>query len=57
MTSPKPQAVYRGWTVTTSPTRPVTGTWRAERHGVGMCAGTYEALKRMIDTRIEEKRT
>lgn len=47
---------YKGWTVTYSDKRPVTGIWRAERFGVGMCAGSLEALQRMIDTRIAEAR-
>ena len=45
---------YRGWAISYSAARPVTGQWRAERFGVGMCAGTRDALIRMIDTRADE---
>ena len=46
---------YRGWTITYSAARPVTGLWRAEQFGVGMCAGTEAALKRMIDVKVTER--
>jgi hypothetical protein len=46
---------YKGWKITYSANRPVTGTWRAERHGVGMCAGTREALQRMVDAKVSER--
>jgi len=42
---------YRGWRITFDRYRPATGTWRAERHGVGMCNSTLESLKRMVDVR------
>lgn len=40
-----------GWTIHRGPAHPVTGQWRARRHGVGMSAGTYEALVSMIRLR------
>ena len=48
--------VYRGWAVTFDRYRPVTGLYRAERHGVGLCAGDLPALKRMVDVRVNETR-
>lgn len=45
--------MYRGWKITYDRYRPVTGVWRAEKHGVGMCAGNLAQLHRMIDTRVE----
>lgn len=47
---------YASWDVTYSAARPVTGTWRAERHGVGMCAGSKAGIERMIDIRNAEER-
>jgi len=47
---------YKGWLVSFSHNAPVTGKWRAERFGVGMCAGTAEQLQRMIDVKTEERR-
>jgi hypothetical protein len=46
---------YRGWSMGYSARAPVTGAWRATRHGVGMCAGTADALKRMIDAKHAEE--
>jgi hypothetical protein len=46
---------YRGWSISFSDARPVTGKWRAERHGVGMGAGTEDALYRMIDAKVADK--
>lgn len=45
--------MYRGWKITDHGEgyHPVTGRWRAERHGVGMGANTEEMLLRMIDNR------
>ena len=48
------QASHRGWSLSCSKLRPVTGIWVAERRGVTMCAGTEEAIKRMVDTRVCE---
>jgi hypothetical protein len=45
---------YKGWTITFNENRPVTGTWRAERFGVGMCASSLESLQHMIDIRVRE---
>lgn len=42
---------YKGWTISYSAARPITGQWRAVRHGVSISAGTRAALLRMIDTR------
>lgn len=47
--------VYRGWRITYDPLRPVTGTWRAARYGVGMCNNSEESIRRMVDTKVEEK--
>lgn len=49
------QKKYRGWTYNYDGRRPVTGVWRAERHGVGMCAGNEASLKKMIDVRVTEE--
>jgi len=48
---------YRGWLITYSAARPVTGKWRAERAGVGMGAGSEDALYRMINTRVNMEET
>ena len=43
---------YKGWKIYYYP---VGGQhWRAEQYGVGMCANSEEALKRMIDIRVKE---
>ena len=47
--------VYRGWRITYDPLRQVTGTWRADRYGVGMCNNSEEFIRRMVDTKVEEK--
>lgn len=46
---------YRGWKIDYCPNQPVTGQWRASQYGVGMCAGNEEALRRMIDQKIQER--
>lgn len=46
---------YRGWWISYGSKRPVTGTWRATRYGVGMCAGSREALVRMIDQKVNDE--
>jgi hypothetical protein len=40
---------YRGWTLDFNPQRPRTGTWKAQRYGVSMCAASLTALQAMID--------
>lgn len=50
-------AYYRGWEISFNDSLPVTGKWRAERFGVGMCAGTEAAILRMIDTKTAEEKT
>jgi len=45
---------YRGWNISYSQTRPVTGVYVAERFGVTMCAGSRVAIERMVDVRILE---
>ena len=45
---------YRGWTIAFGENLPLTGRWTTVSFGVVMCAGTEEAIKRMIDTRIRE---
>ena len=49
--------MYRGYAVTFNRTRPVTGQWRAERFGVGMCAGSEDALRRMVDQKLADHPT
>lgn len=46
------QKQYRGYVVRFGPAAPVTGRWTASRFGVFICAGTEDALKKMIDQRI-----
>lgn len=46
---------YRGWRCWEDMSRPVTGRWRAERRGVGLCGGTQAAVCRMIDRRCDEE--
>lgn len=45
---------YKGWLISYSPNRPVTGTWRAERFGVGMGHNSEEAVKSMVDRKYFE---
>jgi len=45
---------YLGWTIFFDPTKPVTGNYRARKWGVGLCAGSYEALIRMIRNKEED---
>lgn len=40
---------YRGWKITFDSNRPVTGLWRAEKAGVGVCHNSYEAVKHLVD--------
>lgn len=51
---------YKGWLISYNPNNPVTGTWRAERFGVGMCHNSEAAVKRMVDYKVykaqEERR-
>lgn len=47
--------VHKGWHVTGDRAAPVTGRWKASRHGIGMCAGSYEELVDMIDRRVAEE--
>lgn len=47
---------YRGWIITFSENRPITGQWRAERFGVGLCNNSLESVKRMIDKKKEEEK-
>lgn len=42
---------YRGWHIYPGPEHPVTGQWRARRHGVTMGGNTLEMLRSMIDQR------
>lgn len=46
---------YRGWTIGYSTSAPVTGQWRAVRHGVSVCAGSYDSLIAMLKLREEEE--
>ena len=45
---------YMGWRITADKRRPVTGTWSAVKFGVGLCAGTYDALVAMIAAKEKE---
>lgn len=45
---------YKGYTIYEHHGAPVTGRWRAEHFGVGMCNSTREGLMRMIDQRVRE---
>lgn len=45
---------YKGYRITHDPARPVTGTWRADRYGVGMCNNSEESIRRMVDTKVFE---
>jgi hypothetical protein len=47
-------STYRGWTITWSASRPVTGTYRAERFGVTLSASSRAAIERMVDQRIRD---
>lgn len=47
-------AIYRGWRINYSASRPVTGQFRAERAGVGLCASTRSALEMMVDAKNQE---
>lgn len=46
---------YHGWWITFNITRPLSGQWRAEKFGVGMCNSSYEALIRMIEQRFKDE--
>lgn len=52
--STKHKPDYKGYKVFHNRYWPTTGRWRAERFGVGMNAGTEQALYRMIDTKVKE---
>ena len=43
--------IYRGWQVCEYPDGPVTGRWRAHRHGVRIGTNTLQGLKELINTR------
>lgn len=45
---------YRGWDIRYCGGHPVTGQYRAIRHGVEICASTLEGLMRMIDLKISD---
>lgn len=42
---------YRGWNISYSASRPVTGTFVAERHGVTLSASSRVSIERMVDQR------
>lgn len=48
--------MYCGWRITYDRHRPVTGTWRADRHGVGLCNNSKESIEQMVNTKVAEKR-
>lgn len=43
--------IYRTWRISYSASRPVTGTFVAEKYGVTLSANSEELLHRMLDTR------
>jgi hypothetical protein len=45
---------YRGWKLSYSASRPVTGTWVAASFGVELSASSEDAIKRMVDQRIKD---
>lgn len=45
---------HKGWVITFNRNRPVTGAWRAEKFGVGMCNNSRESLVKMIDVKEDE---
>lgn len=45
---------YRGWHLSYSDSRPVTGKYVAQSYGVELSAGSLEALCRMVDQRIRD---
>ena len=45
--------VYKGWKLTFSSTRPVTGQWVSSRYGVSMCHSSKAALLRMVDNNVD----
>lgn len=47
--------VHRGWHVFVDRAAPLSGRFKANRHGVGMCAGSPAALIRMIDRRVHDE--
>ena len=46
---------YYGWRISFNPFLPATGQWRAEKHGVGMCADSRDALYTMIEQRFKDE--
>jgi hypothetical protein len=40
---------YKGWLYGYYPNAPETSKWQATRFGVGLNAGTEEAIRRLID--------
>ena len=47
---------YSGYQITYNPSAPITGKWRAVRHGVSLCANDKPMLMRMIATKIMHAR-
>lgn len=47
---------YKGWYIDYRSNNPVTGKFTATQYGVEMCAGTQEALIKMIDVKYYEQR-
>lgn len=45
---------YRGWNIDYSASRPATGVYRAESHGVTLSANNRVAIERMVDQRIRD---
>jgi len=47
--------IYRGWSLGFNPRRPVTGTWKATRDGVTLCAASQTALQTTVDNHIRDR--
>lgn len=45
---------YKGYSLDFDPSRPMSGQWRAVRHGVGLNNNSLEGLKRMIDFKVKD---
>lgn len=47
-------AYYKGWLLVHLSVGPVTGSWRAAKDGVTVCASSREALYAIIDAREQK---
>jgi len=51
-----PNNTFKGWEVVYNGFAPITGRYKARRHGVTMCAGTRAGLESMITKRNQDER-